>query len=91
MYPQYSSMKWNHRHFSGQSSPYHRIASSLKRVNSGVDWDSKTRTKGVLYIPGSGRNGWSKYVANELGNYDFLLGCDVGKVLELQQIRYLHL
>ena len=42
-----------------------------------MDWDARTRTKGIYYIPGSGRNGWSKFVADELGNYDYLLGCDV--------------
>ncbi|TEB33337.1 glycoside hydrolase family 13 protein [Coprinellus micaceus] len=38
---------------------------------SGVDWDQKTRTKGVYRI------GWSRNVDTELGNYDFLLGVDI--------------
>lgn len=44
----------------------------------GVDWDQKTRTSEIFYIEDPSRKGWSKYVDKELGNYDYLLGCDVG-------------
>ena len=43
----------------------------------GVDWDHKTRTKGVYRIVEPGHKGWSRNVDTELGNYDFLLGVDV--------------
>ncbi|KAG2017735.1 alpha amylase [Coprinopsis cinerea AmutBmut pab1-1] len=44
---------------------------------TGVDWDHKTRTKGIYRITGPGHKGWSKHVDTELGNYDFLLGIDI--------------
>ena len=44
---------------------------------SGVDWDQKTKTKGVYRIVEPGHRGWSRNVDTELGNYDFLLGVDV--------------
>ncbi|KAF8968147.1 glycoside hydrolase family 13 protein [Flammula alnicola] len=55
----YSTMHWNHEHFTG------------------VDWDHKTRTKGIYRIAEPGRKGWSHNVDSELGNYDFLLGVDI--------------
>ncbi len=44
---------------------------------SGIDWDQKTKTNGIYYIEGPGRKNWSMFVDKELGNYDYLLGCDV--------------
>ncbi|KAJ3507016.1 hypothetical protein NLJ89_g6539 [Agrocybe chaxingu] len=44
---------------------------------SGVDWDHKTRTRGIYRIIGPGHKGWSRNVDSELGNYDFLLGIDI--------------
>lgn len=43
----------------------------------GLDWDDRTKTKGVYRIVGKGHKGWNKNVDNELGNYDYLLGVDV--------------
>ncbi|SJL09793.1 related to alpha-amylase [Armillaria ostoyae] len=44
---------------------------------SGLDWDDRTRTKGIYRIEGPGHKGWSKNVDRELGNYDYLLGIDI--------------
>ncbi|KAF5326937.1 hypothetical protein D9619_004839 [Psilocybe cf. subviscida] len=41
---------------------------------TGLDWDQKTRTKAIYRIA---HKTWSRNVDSELGNYDFLLGCDV--------------
>ena len=49
----------------------------------GVDWDELTRLKGVYRIVGPGHQGWSRWVDNELGNYDYLLGADVSIVLAI--------
>ena len=43
----------------------------------GLDWDEKTRKKGVYRIVGGSHKGWSHNVERELGNYDYLLGQDV--------------
>ncbi|KAK7033141.1 glycoside hydrolase family 13 protein [Favolaschia claudopus] len=44
---------------------------------TGLDWDHRTRSKAIYRIAGPGRKGWSRNVANELGNYDYLLGIDI--------------
>ncbi|KZT73680.1 glycoside hydrolase family 13 protein [Daedalea quercina L-15889] len=44
---------------------------------TGLDWDHKKRLKGVYRIVGGPHKGWSKFVDNELGNYDYLLGVDI--------------
>ncbi|EPT05547.1 hypothetical protein FOMPIDRAFT_132852 [Fomitopsis schrenkii] len=44
---------------------------------TGLDWDHKKRLKGVYRIIGGSHKGWSKFVDNELGNYDYLLGADI--------------
>ncbi|PPQ98753.1 GH-13 [Panaeolus cyanescens] len=44
---------------------------------SGVDWDHKTKEKGIFRLTGPGHKGWSRNVDTELGNYDFLLGVDI--------------
>ena len=49
----------------------------LSTPKRGVDWDERTRTKEIFFIHGQRRKNWSKHVANELGNYDYLLGADV--------------
>ena len=42
-----------------------------------MDWDAKTRKKGVYRIVSDKHKGWSQFVDKELGNYDYLLGIDV--------------
>jgi hypothetical protein len=49
-------------------------------VSAGVDWDHRARKRAVYQIVGNGHKGWSPNVDNELGNYDYLLGADVGLV-----------
>ncbi|TFK75239.1 glycoside hydrolase family 13 protein [Pluteus cervinus] len=44
---------------------------------TGVDWDHRAKEQGVYRITGKGHKGWSKNVAKELGNYDYLLGIDI--------------
>lgn len=47
---------------------------------TGLDWDHRTKEKGVFRIVGGKHQGWSKWVDKELGNYDYLLGIDVSVV-----------
>ena len=49
----------------------------------GVDWDNKTKTKGIYRISSPKHKGWSRNVDTELGNYDFLLGIDVSSHFNL--------
>lgn len=54
--------------------------SNLRWTNehfTGVDWDNKTKTKGIYRISSPKHKGWSRNVDTELGNYDFLLGIDI--------------
>lgn len=51
---------------------------SDRRHLVGIDWDQRTRKRGVYQIVGKGHEGWSPNVDQELGNYDYLLGADVG-------------
>jgi hypothetical protein len=47
---------------------------------AGVDWDQRAQKRAVYQIVGNGHKGWSPNVDKELGNYDYLLGSDVGLV-----------
>jgi hypothetical protein len=49
----------------------------------GIDWDHRTQKRGIYKIVGRGHKGWSPNVDNERGNYDYLLGADVGLFLTL--------
>jgi len=49
----------------------------------GVDWDYRTKTKGIYRISSPQHKGWSRNVDTELGNYDFLLGIDVSSHFNL--------
>ena len=56
--------------------------SSLKWTHehfTGVDWDHRTRKKGIYRITSDQHKGWSKWVDSENGNYDYLLGIDVSE------------
>ncbi|KAI0250198.1 glycoside hydrolase family 13 protein [Lactifluus subvellereus] len=44
---------------------------------TGIDWDHRTRKRGIYKIVGRDHKGWSPNVDNERGNYDYLLGADV--------------
>ncbi len=44
----------------------------------GVDYDAKSGRTGVFKITSDRKRGWNKFVSKELGNYDYLLGADVG-------------
>ncbi|KAH9850353.1 alpha amylase [Lenzites betulinus] len=67
---------WTAFDFLGRGDKY----STLKWTHehfTGLDWDHRTRTKGVYRIVGQGHRGWSRWVDTELGNYDYLLGIDI--------------
>ncbi|KAL1949454.1 hypothetical protein VTO73DRAFT_8335 [Trametes versicolor] len=67
---------WTAFDFLGRGDKY----SSFKWTHqhfTGLDWDHRTRTKGVFRITGPGHQGWSRWVDTELGNYDYLLGIDI--------------
>ena len=55
--------------------------------SAGIDWDHKTRTNGVFRIVSDKHKGWSLFVDKELGNYDYLLGCDVSFLDHLVAVR----
>ena len=52
-------------------------------MTPGIDWDHRTRTEGVYRIVSPKHRGWSRHVDRELGNYDYLLGADVRRVVNL--------
>ncbi|KAH9944815.1 alpha amylase [Amylocystis lapponica] len=67
---------WTAFDFPGRNGQY----SSMKWTHdhfSGVDWDQRARLKGIYRIVGGRHQGWSPWVDNELGNYDYLLGADI--------------
>ncbi|KAI0775233.1 alpha amylase [Trametes elegans] len=67
---------WTAFDFLGRGDKY----SSFKWTHehfTGIDWDHRTRTKGVYRINTANHKGWSRWVDSELGNYDYLLGTDI--------------
>ncbi|KAF7374878.1 Glycoside hydrolase family 13 protein [Mycena sanguinolenta] len=67
---------WTAFDFKGRGNKYSSFQWT-KHHFTGLDWDHRTRTQAVYKIADKGRKGWSKYVAKELGNYDYLLGVDI--------------
>ncbi|OCH94385.1 alpha amylase [Obba rivulosa] len=67
---------WTAFDFPGRRSNYSRLKWTQEHF-TGLDWDHRTRTKGVYRIVGGQHKGWSRYVDSELGNYDYLLGIDI--------------
>lgn len=72
---------WTRFNYDGRSRKYSSLRYN-KAHFSGVDWDSKTRTKAIFKIvekrPDGTRKGWADDVAtNENGNYDYLMFADV--------------
>ncbi|PIL35604.1 hypothetical protein GSI_02332 [Ganoderma sinense ZZ0214-1] len=67
---------WTGFDFNGRAGQY----SSFKWTHdhfTGLDWDHRTRTKGIWRITGDKHEGWSDWVDSENGNYDYLLGIDI--------------
>ncbi|KAG8747350.1 hypothetical protein FRC10_001529 [Ceratobasidium sp. 414] len=62
---------WTAFDFAGRGDKYSSLKWSHQHF-TGVEWDNRTKTKGVYKVAEPGRKGWSKYVDQELGNYDFL-------------------
>ncbi|KAF4614271.1 hypothetical protein D9613_007816 [Agrocybe pediades] len=67
---------WTAFDFPGRGKKYSKFRWTQEHF-TGVDWDQKTKTKGIYRITGPGHKGWSRNVDSELGNYDFLLGVDI--------------
>ncbi|KAJ6494839.1 glycoside hydrolase family 13 protein [Mycena vitilis] len=67
---------WTAFDFKGRGDQYSSFRWNHEHF-TGLDWDHKTRSKAIYRIATKGRKGWSQYVANELGNYDYLLGVDI--------------
>ncbi|KAJ6576458.1 glycoside hydrolase family 13 protein [Mycena vulgaris] len=67
---------WTAFDFKGRGDKYSSFRWTHEHF-SGLDWDHRTRTGGIYRIAGKGRQGWSKHVDSELGNYDYLLGVDI--------------
>jgi len=67
---------WTVFDFSSRGGKYSKLRWNQEHF-TGIDWDHRTRTRGVYKIVGKGHKGWSRNVDNELGNYDYLLGSDV--------------
>lgn len=79
-YSQYSKLRWNQEHFTGRYFSGSSNSPSDCRHLAGVDWDHRARKRAIYQISGNGHKGWSPNVDQELGNYDYLLGADVGLV-----------
>ncbi|KAI0342861.1 glycoside hydrolase family 13 protein [Trametopsis cervina] len=67
---------WTVFDFKGRAGKYSDLKWNHEHF-TGVDWDHRTRTKGVFRFVGPNHKGWSRYVDKELGNYDYLLGIDI--------------
>ncbi|RDB26138.1 Glucan 1,4-alpha-maltohexaosidase [Hypsizygus marmoreus] len=67
---------WTAFDFPGRNKKYSALRWTQEHF-TGLDWDHKTRTKGIYRITGPGHKGWSRHVDSELGNYDYLLGVDI--------------
>ncbi|KII85010.1 glycoside hydrolase family 13 protein [Plicaturopsis crispa FD-325 SS-3] len=67
---------WTAFDFPGRSNKYSRFQWNHTHF-TGIDWDQRTRRKGVFRIATESHKGWSQGVDNELGNYDYLLGADI--------------
>ncbi|KAL0955093.1 hypothetical protein HGRIS_004010 [Hohenbuehelia grisea] len=67
---------WTAFDFPGRGNKYSDFRWTQEHF-TGVDWDHKSRTRGVFRIAGPGHKGWSHNVDRELGNYDYLLGIDI--------------
>lgn len=71
-------MKWTHEHFTGKRWRYSEPSGNNNRPSpTGLDWDQRSKTKGVFRIVSDKHKGWSLFVDKEFGNYDYLLGIDV--------------
>ncbi|KAJ6531810.1 glycoside hydrolase superfamily [Mycena capillaripes] len=64
---------WTAFDFKGRGNKYSNFRWTHEHF-TGLDWDHRTRTKTIYRIA---PKGWSQHVANELGNYDYLLGADI--------------
>ncbi|KAI8980163.1 alpha amylase [Trametes punicea] len=67
---------WTAFDFLGRGEKYSSFRWTYEHF-TGLDWDHRTRTKGVFRIVSPKHRGWSRWVDTELGNYDYLLGIDI--------------
>ncbi|KAI0359895.1 alpha amylase [Trametes cingulata] len=68
---------WTAFDFLGRGDKYSSLKWTHEHFTGRLDWDHRTRTKGVYRIAGPKQRGWSPWVDTELGNYDYLLGIDI--------------
>ncbi|KAH9903005.1 alpha amylase [Cubamyces lactineus] len=71
-----STSGWTAFDFLGRGGKYSSFKWTYEHF-SGLDWDHRTRAKGVYRIASPNHQGWSRWVDTELGNYDYLLGIDI--------------
>ena len=64
---------WTKFNFAGRNNTYSDFKLDWSHFN-GVDFDNKTEEHGIFRFYGKH---WSNDVDKELGNYDYLMGCDV--------------
>ena len=62
---------WTGFDFKGRGGKYSSMKYNWKHF-TGTDYDAKTQTSAIYKFLGRNKNGWSKDVDNELGNYDYL-------------------
>ncbi|KAJ3547539.1 hypothetical protein NM688_g5396 [Phlebia brevispora] len=67
---------WTAFDFTGRGGKYSQLKWTHEHF-TGVDWDHRTRTKGIFRIVSDKHKGWSLFVDKEYGNYDYLLGVDI--------------
>ncbi|KIY43820.1 alpha amylase [Fistulina hepatica ATCC 64428] len=67
---------WTAFDFPGRGGQYSHFTWNHEHFTVGLDWDHKTRTKGIYRITSGRHKGWSHNVDQENGNYDYLLGVD---------------
>ncbi|TFK94098.1 glycoside hydrolase family 13 protein [Polyporus arcularius HHB13444] len=67
---------WTAFDFDGRAEKYSSFKWTYEHF-TGLDWDHRTRTKGIYRITSEKHEGWSKWVDSENGNYDYLLGIDI--------------
>ncbi|KAG1747247.1 glycoside hydrolase family 13 protein [Suillus paluster] len=67
---------WTAFDFAGRLGKYSSMQWNFNHF-TGLDWDELAQTKGVFRISSERHKGWSKWVDNENGNYDYLLGIDI--------------
>ncbi|KXN70320.1 glycoside hydrolase family 13 protein [Conidiobolus coronatus NRRL 28638] len=67
---------WTEFKYEGRGGKYSSMKWNYTHF-TGVDYDNINKSTGVYKIIGEGKAGWSPNVDKELGNFDYLMGCDI--------------